>query len=483
MNPSRVFNWNNRKVNSEGDYVLYWMQIIRRFEYNYALEFAVQKANELNKPLLIFEGLKCTYPWASDRFHTFILEGMLENHQFAVENNCNYFSYVEEKPYEGSGLIKHLTSKACLLVTDEFPVFVIRDHNEEIGPNASIPYVSVDSNGIIPLGLSKKAPYSAFQFRRLMQKNFVHEFNQLPARNPMRVLKNRKKLNLSDVMKRWPDRSHKFQSIPKLIQSIPIDHSVETVPFEGTRKAALKRLKLFLRKNLEKYNELRNHPDLQVTSGLSPYLHFGKISAYEVVKNVLNQQPENWSLRRVHNTNGSRDGFFNGHPSIDSFLDEFITWRETGYHFCRHVQNYDAYESLPDWAKRTLKKHSKDSREHIYTLHEFENGLTHDRLWNAAQKQLLKEGTIHNYLRMLWGKKILEWTPDPQTALNYLIHLNNKYSIDGRNPNSYSGIFWILGRFDRPWAPEREIFGSVRYMSSENTARKVKIKKYLEKYS
>ncbi|HSE39674.1 MAG TPA: hypothetical protein VLH08_02830, partial [Acidobacteriota bacterium] len=288
---------------------------------------------------------------------------------------------------------------------------------------------------------------------------------------------------LDDIYKRWPDRSSLLSDISSLVSSIPIDQSVQPVAIEGTRTAALQRLKHFLRKDLSKYHEQRNHPDLNASSGLSPYLHFGKISAHEVVKNVLKHQPKNWSVNKIADTRGSREGFFNGQPAIDAFLDEFITWRETGFHFCHHVRNYDEYESLPEWAKKTLAKHAKDKREHIYTLDEFENAQTHDPLWNAAQTQLLQEGTIHNYLRMLWGKKILEWTPDPKTALNYLIHLNNKYALDGRNPNSYTGIFWILGRFDRPWAPEREIFGMVRYMSSENTARKVKVKKYLERYS
>ena len=180
---------------------------------------------------------------------------------------------------------------------------------------------------------------------------------------------------------------------------------------------------------------------------------------------------------------GSREGFFKGHPSVEAFLDQMITWRETGYHYCHHVRGFDRYESLPEWARRTLDKHASDRREYIYTLEQFEHAQTHDPLWNAAQNQLRREGTLHNYLRMLWGKKILEWSPDPRTALSIMIELNNKYGLDGRDPNSYTGIFWTLGRFDRPWAPERDIFGTVRYMSSENTARKVKVKEYLRRYA
>jgi deoxyribodipyrimidine photo-lyase len=159
-----------------------------------------------------------------------------------------------------------------------------------------------------------------------------------------------------------------------------------------------------------------------------------------------------------------------------------ITWRELGYNACAHLDRYDRYESLPDWAKQTLDTHRSDARTRLYGLDQFENAQTHDVLWNAAQRQLLKEGRLQNYLRMLWGKKILEWTPCPEEALDIMIHLNNKYALDGRNPNSYTGIFWIMGRYDRPWAPERPVFGKIRYMSSDNTRRKLRLKQYLNKY-
>ncbi len=166
----------------------------------------------------------------------------------------------------------------------------------------------------------------------------------------------------------------------------------------------------------------------------------------------------------------------------EAFLDQFITWRELGYNFSSQREDYDQYDSLPDWAKKTLAKHARDHRPTVYSHDEFAAAATHDPLWNAAQRQLLSEGRLHNYLRMLWGKKILEWSPTPEEALATMIELNNKYAIDGRNPNSYSGIFWILGRFDRPWGPERPIFGTVRYMSSDNTARKFDVRPYLAKY-
>jgi deoxyribodipyrimidine photo-lyase len=229
------------------------------------------------------------------------------------------------------------------------------------------------------------------------------------------------------------------------------------------------------------YDEKRNHPDEKKTSGLSGWLHFGKISEYEIVKAALDHQPKDWDLDSITPNGGKNAGFFNGDPNIESFLDEVITWREVGFHYAHHRPDYDQFESLPDWVQKTMDEHVTDERDFVYTLEEFEQSKTHDDLWNAAQTQLREDGIIHNYLRMLWGKKIIEWTPDYRTALDYLIELNNKYAIDGRDPNSYSGIFWCLGRFDRAWQ-ERNVFGKLRYMTSDSTRKKVRLKQYLNKY-
>ena len=170
-------------------------------------------------------------------------------------------------------------------------------------------------------------------------------------------------------------------------------------------------------------------------------------------------------------------------PSAEAFLDQAVTWREVGYNFCAHRSDFDRFESLPEWARATLARHAADPRTVVYDLGAFAAAQTHDPLWNAAQTQLVVEGRIHNYLRMLWGKKILEWTRSPEEALDVMIELNNRYALDGRDPNSYSGIFWVLGRYDRAWGPERPIFGTVRYMSSENTARKMNVKGYLRRFA
>jgi deoxyribodipyrimidine photo-lyase len=193
---------------------------------------------------------------------------------------------------------------------------------------------------------------------------------------------------------------------------------------------------------------------------------------------------QGWTLECLsEDARGSRSGWWGVSSAAESFLDQVITWRELGHIYCHHVPNFDQYESLPDWARATLEAHSGDTRPFIYSVEQLEECGTHDRVWNAAQAQLRSEGRIHNYLRMLWGKKILEWSAHPRDAFAAMIELNNRYALDGRDPNSYSGIAWCLGRFDRAWGPERPIFGKIRYMSSDNTVRKLRLRPYLERWA
>jgi len=483
INSKRVFKHNDLNPNNDGYFVLYWMQINRRFQYNYALEYAVAYANKLNKPLLILETLTCDYPWANDRFHNFLLEGMREDQIITRKKGINHYIHLEKKHGDILKLVNTLSKKASVIISDEFPVFIIRKRNEYFGNKFNIPFITIDSNGIIPLKMTNKAPYSAYLFRKVMHKHFVDAFTMPPEKDPLDKLNIRKEIELdNEILEKWPRGDKELEYIPGFIEQQSIDHSVPFTSTKGTREAALDKLNAFITSDLKIYGKRRNDPDYDATSRMSPWLHFGKISEYEIVKAVLDHQPQNWDLINIQDRNGKREGFFKGHPYVEKYLDELITWREVGFHFAHHTPDYAKFESLPEWVQETLKVHEKDPREYIYTLDEFEQSKTHDEIWNAAQNQLVREGYIHNYLRMLWGKKILEWTPDPQTALSYMIELNNKYALDGRDPNSYSGIFWILGRFDRPWF-ERPIFGKIRYMSSESTRKKVKLKKYLEKYS
>ncbi len=482
INSYRKFSRNNNEPNENGDYVLYWMQINRRFQYNYALEYAIGWANKLGKPLLIYEGLSIEYPWACDRFHAFIMQGMKENLDFTQSNDLNYFSFVEPEIGAGKGLFYRLAENACTVISDEYPVFIIKKHNERVADKIDVPYTTIDSNGIIPLGVTDKDPYSAYLFRKIMQKHFKEGFTNPPKKDPIEELENRDKIELpKDFLNDYPKADKMLENIEETISGLDIDHEVGVIDMTGTRQAALGKLGQFIGHSLLEYDEKRNHPDKKKTSGLSPWLHFGKISEFEIVKAALEHQPEGWTLEDLTPNGGKNSGFFNGDENIESFLDEVITWREVGFHFAHHVDNYDEFESLPNWARTTMEEHKDDVREYVYTLEEFELSKTHDEIWNAAQTQLREEGIIHNYLRMLWGKKIIEWTPNHRTALEYMIELNNKYAIDGRDPNSYSGIFWCFGRFDRAWQ-EREIFGKLRYMTSESTRKKVKLDQYLAKY-
>ncbi|TNE70134.1 hypothetical protein EP331_13245 [bacterium] len=479
FNQKRVRRLNAQSIRENGEYVLYWMQINRRFEYNFSLEYAVNLANYLQKPLLIYEGLSATYPWACDRFHLYVMQGMEENHQLAEKNGWNYFGYWEEAPKAGKGLIYELEKRACAIVSDDNPVFIMKKNNDSVSQKVSCSYIVIDSNGLIPFGLTDKAPYLAFLFRKTMQKYFVESMQNMPLKQPMDELINQKHIDLNFSKKPFWKLEISKQDF---ISQLPIDHTVKPIAEIGTRKEALKAYQVFLDSKLLHYGEDRNHPDKQAVSNMSGYLHFGKISEQEMVQSVLEKQPKSWDINQITYKNGQSGSFFGGYSFIESFLDELITWREVGHHFAHHEPNYDAFDSLPDWAKQTLSEHEKDERVYLYTLEQFEQAKTHDKIWNAAQRELVRDGRIHNYLRMLWGKKILEWTPNARVALEIMIELNNKYAIDGRDPNSYSGIFWILGRFDRAWF-ERPIFGKIRFMSSESTLKKVIMKQYLKDFA
>jgi deoxyribodipyrimidine photo-lyase len=264
------------------------------------------------------------------------------------------------------------------------------------------------------------------------------------------------------------------------LQDLPTDRSVLPVEARGGTLPALERLSAFLRGVLSRYHEDRNHPDLEATSGLSPYLHFGNISSHQVFAEVTRQ--EGWTPLRVSGgTDGSRSGWWGMGEGAEAFLDQLITWRELGFNMTHRREDYAAYSSLPDWAQDTLAVHEGDPRPHLYSHEEFREAGTHDPLWNAAQRQLRTEGIIHNYLRMLWGKKILEWSRSPREALDIMIDLNDRFALDGRDPNSYSGILWCLGRYDRGWT-ERPVFGKVRSMSSHRTRKKVRLEEYLQRF-
>jgi deoxyribodipyrimidine photo-lyase len=457
----------------------------RRLHFNFALDRALKHTRTLHKPLVIFEALRCGYPWANDRLHRFVLDGMAENARECASRGILYYSYVEPNAGAGSGLLAALAAEACAVVTDEYPCFFLPAMVAAAAQKIAVRLEAVDSNGLLPLRGAERAFPTAYAFRRFLQKALPAHLAEFPSADPL--AKGNAILvspTLSrGLVSRWPAASEALLSgKPGALEAMPLDHRVAPTTVRGGHAWARAQMKRFLKTKLAAYSEQRNEPDLNGASELSFYLHFGHISVHEVfveLQRLEKWKPEKLALR----TNGRREGWWNMSANAEAFLDELVTWREAGYNFCSKREDYDRFESLPDWAQKTLEKHRRDERTHVYCLEHFESARTHDALWNAAQRQLVCEGRIHNYLRMLWGKKVLEWSRSPQEALSTLIQLNNKYALDGRDPNSYSGIFWCFGRYDRPWGPERPIFGTVRYMSSQNTARKFSVKNYLQKNS
>jgi deoxyribodipyrimidine photo-lyase len=344
---------------------------------------------------------------------------------------------------------------------------------------------AVDSNGLLPMSVAAGRPFhTAYSFRRFLQQKLPSELARLPEQEPLAGVELPRLGALpAELKRRWPAlRDQDFARLDRVLSSLAIDHGVGRVAgVQGGHAQAQCVMTDFVELRLPQYSAGRNHPDASASSGLSPWLHFGHISSYDLVQAL--KKAEHWDgLPRGARRDGRREGFWGLSENAEAFLDELVTWRELGVNACATMPDYDRYESLPAWARSTLEAHERDPRERVYTLAQLEQAETADAVWNAAQSQLVSEGRIHNYLRMLWGKKVLEWTRSPREALERLIHLNNKYALDGRDPSSYCGIFWVFGRYDRPWAPERPIFGTVRYMSSASAQRKLRMRQYMEQY-
>ncbi len=509
FNDARVRMANERTVNRRGRYVLYWMQMFRRLHANHALDYAIHLANTLKKPLVIFEALKLHYPWASARHHTFILQGMRDNAVTAEAMDALYWPFVEPPAEPGHGLVKRLAAEACLIVTDDYPAYIVPAHNRAIAAKCEVPVHLVDGNSMVPLSRLGAMVGAAAHLRPRIHKQFAEAWANRAASKP--VLPRR--VEIDPPFPLWNAR----QDLSAFVASLSLDQSVPAVATDtGGSVAGWVCLKQFIEEKLPHYAEGRNQPDAPkrgAASQLSAYLHYGHLAIQEVVEAVLGND---WTPEEIE-PRGGRADFFTRDSSVNSYLDEAITWRDVGYqwHYCRNVDsevrsaesknvswlrsplkqspmfNFESFDFspggertldvvLPEWVKATLRKHEVDRRDHLYSLEEFENAETHDDLWNAAQTELVATGRIHNYLRMLWGKKVLEWSATPAEAYRVLEHLNNKYALDGRDPNSYTGILWCLGLFDRPWAPERPVFGTVRFMSSENTAKKFKLTGYYQ---
>ena len=430
---------------------MYWSQMNRRAESNHALNYAADLANQHNLPLVFYEGLTCSYPFASDRLHTFILHGVPDTEQRLRKLGIGYVFHLRRKHTDPDDALYRLSEDAAAVITDDYPSFVARTHNARVPSRLSIPYYAVDSSCLVPMNLMEKREYGAYTIRPKV-KRLLGSF--LKPAGSIRV-KRRIESRL-----RVPHTRVSTSNIEALVKSCDIDHSLR--PVHGVRggpKEAQSRLIVFLKNNLSRYSTFHNEPSAEATSGLSAYLHFGHISSLQVALAVHEYAHEHKLM-------------------ADEFLEELIVRRELAFNFARFTDNHESLECLPEWARRTLKKHARDKRERVYGRDQFENAGTHDPLWNAAQRELLKRGKIHGYYRMYWGKKIIEWSATHEEALATMIYLNDRYGLDGRDPNGYTNILWCFGLHDRPWS-ERPIFGQIRYMSYEGMRRKTDVDAYI----
>jgi deoxyribodipyrimidine photo-lyase len=441
---------NGAELRKSAKYVLYWAQMNRRVEWNHALAFAVELANEHGLPVLFYEALTCSYPHANDRMHTFLLEGVPETAKRAAKMGLGYIFYLRRRKSDANDVLYRLAADAAAVVTDDYPTFVARDHNASVPAKLRVPYYMVDASCIIPMSHFDKQEYAAYTIRPKIQRMLAQYLKPLEA-----VRVNHRYHGDLPFHTEVTDAN-----LTELRASCDIDHSVApSTTFRGGRKEAEKRLRHFLKHNLRRYASLKNEPSSHATSDLSPYLHFGHISSLEIAL-------------------AARDYAVEHKLIAEEFLEELIVRRELAFNFARFSKSIDSLDALPDWARATLRKHAKDKRDPVYNRDQFERAATHDSAWNAMQRELLRTGKIHGYYRMYWGKKIIEWSPTHEDALATMIYLHDKYALDGRDPNTYTNILWCFGLHDRPWF-ERPIFGYIRYMALSGIERKTDVAAYL----
>ena len=444
----RIVELNDRPVDENGMCVIYWMQRSQRAMDNLALEYAVRLANDFGRPLLVYFGLYDAYPMGSARAFQFMLEGLRET-AGTLEDLGVGFVIRREHPQDGLPRAA-CEFRACAVVVDEDYLNIGRSWRSHAAASLDVKLIQVDAEAVVPVRLSGKEEWGAYTLRpkikRVLENYFV-EVSDCSAK------------------RRWTsgvaeDLDVRSIETGDLTSRLDVDQDVPPVRgICGGARAAESKLQRFIEDNLPRYATEGNQIGVSVSSGLSPYLHFGQISALRVglAVDVADAPIE----------------------CIDAFLEQLIVRRGLGINFCLYNSNYDSPDSGPDWARKTLDAHRHDERPELFTLEELESGSTYDDLWNAAQLELVKYGRIHPYMRMVWAKMILQWSPTPEEALARCIYLNDKYALDGRDPNGYLNIAWsILGKADRPFG-ERTVFGKVRYMSTASTKRKFDWRSYI----
>ena len=442
----RVQNLNEADVR-EGDYVLYWMQSSQRAEQNHALEYAVQRANDLDQRLLVVFGLTDDYPEANLRHYTFMLEG-LKDAQEALEKRGIEMVVRKGSPEE---VALEAGKDASLIVTDRGYMRPQKKWREKVAREADRLVTQVESDVVVPVELaSGKQEHAARTLRPKIQE-YLEDF--LVALTPTKVEKRSTNMHVDGL---------DLSDMEKVLDGMDLDRSVSALSnlYKGGNSEARKIFRRFLKQGLGDYDANRNQPQTDYVSHMSKYLHFGHVSPI-------------WLALQARGASAKQG-------NIESFVEELVVRRELSVNFVFYNNDYDSYSNLPGWARETLGEHKGDDREYAYTRKQLENAETHDEYWNAAMKEMVHTGYMHNYMRMYWGKKILEWSNTPEHAYRTTLYLNNKYFLDGRDPNSFANVAWVFGQHDRGWT-EREVYGKVRYMSSGGLERKTKPDQYVEK--
>jgi deoxyribodipyrimidine photo-lyase len=432
----------------------------------------------------VLEGLGLRYPYPSVRHHRFLLDGMAHNAAELSARNVTCVTHVASQPGAGRGLLHTLSAQACALVTDQTAMPFLRGL-AGCAARAPVQAIAVDSVGLLPLSATPRAFPTAHGFRRHLQRTLPAHLEHAPHPDPTAAVALPSDPALPDLGPWAADVGIGGLPAgldPSDLSRLPIDQGVGAVSCRGGAGAAVERWRGFLRDDLPGYAEGRNHPDDDGASGLSPWLHHGHISPFQILAEL--GEAAGWHPASLTpGGKGSRTGWWGLPPGQEAFLDELVTWREVGQSFVWHTPDAHTWASLPDWARATLEAHAADPRPELYDRDTLEQARTDDEIWNAAQRQLVTTGRMHNYLRMLWGKKVLQWSAHPHDALETLLYLNDKYALDGRDPNTLAGVGWVFGRFDRAWGPERPIFGKIRYMTSQSTARKLRLRRYLQTWA
>ncbi len=428
--------------------ILYWMSRDQRAPDNWALLYAQQTALRLNAPLVTAFCAADSFLGATRRHYGFMLRGLEETRSLLTGLQIPFLTLRGHPPEEIMKLAD--TIRAGMVVCDFDPLRIKRKWQTALCRQARFPVVEIDAHNIVPTRqVSRKREYGAYTLRPKLNRLLPEFLTEFPRLRPHPY-----------TLRKCPHSLSPLQ----LLDSLPLDRSVDEVTScTAGSKAAGRQLDAFLKSHIDQYAGENNNPNSGCRSNLSPYLHFGQISAQRVAL-------------EVNRLSGSG-------PDAGAFLEQLITRRELADNFCLWTDNYDSFDCAPAWARQTLLQHARDSRPYLYSTDEFEHARTHDPLWNAAQKEMVLSGRMHGYLRMYWAKKILEWSPDPATAFQTALFLNDRYELDGRDPNGYTGVAWsICGVHDRPWT-ERPVFGQVRYMNDAGCRRKFDTAAYIRRWS